>query len=569
MKRLVFLIILFFLLITPVSAAEANNIYGIHLAQPHLDALDESAKLVNSSGGDWGYVTLVIQENDRKFDKWQEIFNRLRKLHLIPIVRLATSPEGEVWRRPKKEEAKDWVDFLDSLNWVIKKRYIVLFNEPNHGSEWGGEIDAKDYAEVAVEFARVFKEKNSDFYLMLAGFDASAPQSPPNFEDEEAFLKKFFSNVTVEQFNNLISGWSSHSYPNPGFSGSPWDSGRGTVKTYEWELNLLESLGVNKNLPVFITETGWIRQVQNSKLKTQNWEEQGVAENYRFAFQEVWKQDSRVMAVTPFVLDYQSPPFLEFSWQKQGVKEFYQQYYAVQSLEKTKGQPEQINKGEIEINLPKNLVAQSSYNLKIKLKNLGQAVWDDLDGYQLKVIGNQFENKYLIEDLKNIMPFEEKEVSFFLKTNHRSGEVSNQFTLEKEGKNILENPVWKFNILPLPSLSFQVNLFPKLNDKGDDFQIQFFDENENLIFQKKQLEAFGAKGTLNDIQNVIVGAKYRVVVLKPYYLPRQNFLVLKKGENQIKFKIMLPFDFDCDGKLSLKDLWTLIKKPNLLQLLLP
>src|SRR4030067_3611659 len=71
-----------------------NNKFGIHLAQPHLDELEKTKELVNSNGGDWGYVTLVIQENDRDKNKWQEVFDRMRQLHLIPIIRLATVPEG-------------------------------------------------------------------------------------------------------------------------------------------------------------------------------------------------------------------------------------------------------------------------------------------------------------------------------------------------------------------------------------------------------------------------------------------------------------------------------------------
>ncbi len=550
----IFLIIIF---TSSVQAADVNNIYGIHLAQPHLDALDESARLVNSTGGDWGYVTLVMQENDRKFDKWQEIFNRLRKLHLIPIIRLATQPEGEVWRRPLASEAKDWVDFLDSLNWVIKKRYVVLFNEPNHGSEWGGEVDAKNYAAVATEFAKVFKNKNPDFYIMLAGFDASAPQSPPNYVDEAIFINTMIG-AEPTLFDN-IDGWSSHSYPNPGFSGNPNDSGRGTVKTYEWELNLLKSLGIGKDLPVFITETGWKRGSEDA-----------VASDFQNVFQTVWSTDNRILAVTPFVLDYQSAPFLEFSWKKQNSSDFYKQYYAVQSLKKIKGQPEQIDKGEIEINLPKKLVAQSNYHLKIKLKNLGQAVWDKDDDYELRITNYEKNNEYfLIADIKNIVPFEEKEIDLFLKTTSTAGKKTVKFALEKTGQKILESRAWQFEVLPLPSLKFNVNLFPKLNDKGGDFEIQFFDEDENLVFKKTQLEVFGGEGTLNDIQNVIVGAKYRVVVLKKYYLPRQNFLVLKKGKNSLKFKIMLPFDFDADGKLSINDFGAIIKNPKLLKLLVP
>ncbi len=137
-----------------------NNKFGIHLAQPHYEEIKQAAALINSNGGDWGYLTLVMQENDRNQQKWQEIFDLLREYHLIPIVRLATQPEGEVWRRPKVEDVKDWVEFLNGLNWVVKNRYIILFNEPNHGQEWGGEVDPTSYAEVAISFAKTLKEKN-------------------------------------------------------------------------------------------------------------------------------------------------------------------------------------------------------------------------------------------------------------------------------------------------------------------------------------------------------------------------------------------------------------------------
>ena len=96
-----FLLTLFVLFFLPLSvfAANTNNKFGISMAQPNSDEFAKVKELVNSNGGDWGYVTLIIQENDRNKDKWQGIFNQLRNLHLIPIVRLATSPVGENWRR--------------------------------------------------------------------------------------------------------------------------------------------------------------------------------------------------------------------------------------------------------------------------------------------------------------------------------------------------------------------------------------------------------------------------------------------------------------------------------------
>src|SRR3989339_1270410 len=88
----------------PLSVS--NNKYGIHIAE--LTDLTDAANLVNSSGGDWGYVTLVIQDGDRNQSKWQELFNEMRRLHLIPILRLATHPEGDSWKIPQKEDAKRW-----------------------------------------------------------------------------------------------------------------------------------------------------------------------------------------------------------------------------------------------------------------------------------------------------------------------------------------------------------------------------------------------------------------------------------------------------------------------------
>ena len=258
-RLILFLTLLFFPL--SILAATPNNKFGIHLAQPNTEEFSKVKELVNSNGGDWGYVTLIIEEKDRNKDKWQGIFDQLRTLHLIPIIRLATSAEGENWRRPEAKDAQGWADFLDSLNWVVKNRYIILFNEPNHGSEWGGEVDEKSYAEISFEFAKKFKEKNPDFFIMLAGFDASAPSWRPGMEDEEVFLRRLSLDKDSLQY---LDGLASHSYPNPGFSGSPYAVGRGTVRTYEWELGLLKELGVTKKLPVFITETGWKRGNENT-----------------------------------------------------------------------------------------------------------------------------------------------------------------------------------------------------------------------------------------------------------------------------------------------------------------
>ncbi|OGK15142.1 hypothetical protein A2774_05650 [Candidatus Roizmanbacteria bacterium RIFCSPHIGHO2_01_FULL_39_12c] len=536
-----------------------NNKFGIHFALPNLDDLTRARDLINSNGGDWGYVTLVIQEDDRDRNKWQEVFDRMREFHLIPIIRLATVPQADQWRRPQPEDADSWVDFLDSLHWVVKDRYIILFNEPNHGAEWGGSVDAGDYAELALTFAQKLKSKSPDFFIMLAGLDASAPSAKPKFEDEDLFLRQIFSSGSMEQWNNLLSGLASHSYPNPDFSGSPLAAGRGSVRTYQWELELLRSLGISKELPVFITETGWKRG-----------DEEVVAENFRAAFENIWLADERVAAVTPFVFDYQGAPFLDFSWKRFQDSGFYPQFYTVQSLTKVKGRPEQIERGEINFDIPHDLVAHSNFRFTLNLKNFGQAVWDKDSGYQLTVVGSgQDHFEYFFSDIKNLKPFEQSEVDFFIKTSGAPGKNQIQIALLKDGEFYITGKAWEYEIFPLPDLRFTVGLLPKLKSRGNDFEIQIFDEQENLVFKKVGIEVEDSKGAVREVQNIILGKKYRVVILKPYYLPRQNYLTFDTGENTLKFEMLLPLDFNKNGRLDIFELLPVFQNPRLINLLFP
>ncbi len=546
------------LLAQTVSAQDRpNNKFGIHLAQPQYEDLRNAGALVNANG-DWGYVTLVIQENDRDTGKWQNIFNEMRQLHLIPIIRIATGADGENWKRPTKDDAAGWVNFLNSLNWIVKKRYIILFNEPNHGSEWGGEADAKDYADTALAFAQALKKTNADYFIMLAGMDASAPQVPPGLVDEQIFLQTVVSEIKPDQFNQFFDGLSSHSYPNPGFVGSPDGYGRGSVRTYDWELSALKSFGI-KDLPVFITETGW----DNDQLTAET-----VGSYLEQAYERVWLPDERVIAVTPFVLNYQGPPFTNFSWQVLGASTFRPQYYQIQSLGKVKGEPAQIDQGQITFRAPSQLTVSSSFNLHLTIKNTGQAIWDKDQGYKFVLKGDNAP-MYFFSDLKDVEPGDEAVVDLSVKTGEITGGFDLKPVLVKGDQPIVVTRDWKLTLIPLPGLTFNVKLFPKLKAQGSDFEVQVFDNKETLLYKKGHLVVKAGQGTAIDIQNIIPGEKYRVVILKPYYLPRQSIVVFKKGVNKVAFKSMFPLDFSRDGKLSVDDLWSLVHNFSLLRLLIP
>ena len=155
------LILSLFSLVFPKAgfANEKVNKFGIHILDP--SDLQKAQELVNSSGGDWGWVTVVIRDDDMNFDKWQAFMNECRERHLVPLVRIATHLEGTNWIKPILEDSQKWAEFLNRLNWPVKDQYVILFNEPNHAKEWGGEVNPKEYARILLDFSSKFKIQNT------------------------------------------------------------------------------------------------------------------------------------------------------------------------------------------------------------------------------------------------------------------------------------------------------------------------------------------------------------------------------------------------------------------------
>ena len=555
--------VVFFLLLCigfstqPILAVEdVNNKFGIHLAQPQDEDIDRATQLVNSAGGNWGYITLVIQEDDRKLDKWQAIFEKLREQNLIPIIRLATTPEGKNWKRPKIKDADQWVDFLNSLHWVVKNRYIILFNEPNHATEWGGKVDSESFAKVNKEFAQKLKAKDEDFFVMMAGMDASAPQSKPAYMDERIFLQEVIDEIGADNFNKFFDGLSSHSYPNPGFSGSPYSSGRGTIRTYDWELSLLSSLGV-KSLPVFITETGWNGDVLSRAQ---------IAEHFRYAYQNVWIPDDRVIAVTPFVLNYQGEPFLKFSWVKEGNEGENPEFETVKAMEKIKGMPEIRQKGIFDLSdLPHDIIEQSTYHFRIQIKNEGQAIWSRENGYDF-MLENIKPSQYLVSSFGQIKPFETKSIDIYFSTLNALGEFDTRLVLYRDEDKVLESNFWNYEVVSLPSLILNISLFPKYTTDDNEFELQMFNKYEELVFRKSGIHVTDGQGSIEKVDNIVLGRQYRVVLIKKHYLPRQTFVAFQKDKNQIAFDPMIPLDFDEDGALGWGDILALFQNLKLMKL---
>ncbi|MDD2823177.1 MAG: hypothetical protein PHQ59_03780 [Candidatus Daviesbacteria bacterium] len=549
-----------------------NNKFGIHMISPIADESSPAATLVNSSGGDWGYVTILIESKDRDTNKWQSFFDDLRRKHLIPIIRLATCPEKDYWLRPYDGEETAWADFLDTLNWPTKNRYIVVYNEPNQGQEWGGNVDPKSYARILDKTITALKNKNPDFFVINAGFDASAPQQTPKYMDEEVFLTQM--EEEVPGILNRLDGWSTHSYPNPGFTASPDSAGRISVRTWIWETLLLQRFGVTKNIPVFITETGW-KHAEGVDYDKSLPSADKVGNYYKTAFENAWNSN-RIVAVSPFLLDYQGTPFDHFSFKRisgdtknlnvlgattdtanKTDLSYYSPYTQLKEMPKTSGKPVQDNRAElVKGEIYTSLISGETYNISLTFKNTGQSIWNDGNEVELKATkgGNelQIESIKLKSDQK-VEPGQTGTFSVKLKTPI-SGTYLIALQLFNNGKEFDQAPfIFSTTIKSPVQLILQTALQWKNDPTGDYILTISSDSVENSSGVK-----INSNGTSSKIpaRYLLPDYTFQFTLNKPFYKPKTVTTKVVPGDNVLNFGTLEPDFFS--ALLTPINLWELL-----------
>ncbi len=317
---------------TVPESAYKNNKFGLYVYAENRKFLNLAADLVNSNGGDWGYVLIPYNVHDTDRHKWGEVFEILREKHLIPVIQLYDLDLDKY-----KSQTKKAARFLNSFLWPIRQHYVSVYNEPNDSRFWYGNADPAQYAEILDYTIDTFKEINSNFFMLNGALNVSAT-SGNGYIDAFVFMRRM--NDAVPGIFNKLDGWASHPYPQPNFSGSPHTKGRYGIRAYIDELQFLHNfLHVEKDLPVFITETGWAHaegDIPNSSYLDAT----AVATNFKIAYTQYWLKDARVQAVMPFTIWYPAP-FDHFSWITENYDP-YLQYDVVKSLPKVAGTPEEL-----------------------------------------------------------------------------------------------------------------------------------------------------------------------------------------------------------------------------------
>lgn len=327
---IVFIFLSFCSSVAPAFAVEnpldkPNNKIGIHIL--FTTEVQDASLLVNTNGGDWGYITIPIQSTDRDLKKWQTFMNACKKSHIIPLVRLATDVNTTTgtWEKPRLTDIIDAATFLNQLDWPTKNRYVIVYNEVNRGDEWGGTVSPSEYASLLSFAVTVFKSKSSDFFIISSGMDNAAPNKGSLYMNEYEYMRQM--NQAIPAIFYQIDGLASHSYPNPGFSQSPNSQNSMGVASFKYERQFVKET-TGKDLPVFITETGWSSNSVDDGQKIHY---------YQDVFATIWN-DPGIVAITPFLLEAQNAAFQQFSFLS-GTHSATKQYTMLRNLPKVKGIP--------------------------------------------------------------------------------------------------------------------------------------------------------------------------------------------------------------------------------------
>lgn len=290
------------------SIAAAASKYGIHILHP--GELSAAKVLLSGQAGyganDWHYVTIPLSLADtEKKDEWQKFFTQAHELKLIPLVRLVSEFDGKNWRIPDRKETVKLIDFVSEFVWPTDDRYIIVFNEVNHAAEWGGQLSPENYIESLAFASQWARTQSPPLKILPAALDLAAPNGS-NTLDAFTFWKAVYA--ADPDFFSYLDGWNSHSYPNPGFISPPTYGGRDGLAGFEQEQAFLRELAgaafSDRNLPIFITETGW-----KSTYST----ERHLPAYYKYAMWHVWSAPE-VTAVTPFLLQGEPGPFAQFGF---------------------------------------------------------------------------------------------------------------------------------------------------------------------------------------------------------------------------------------------------------------
>ena len=235
------------------------------------------------------------------------------------------------------------------------------------------------------------------------------------------------------------------------------------------------------------------------------------------------------------------------------MSEFYPHYTAVQELIKTAGSPKQIQESLLTAStIPKTVIENSDYQFQVTFENTGQSIWDR-DDYELVISGNMTSGSVLVSRVSDTEPFDSATFNISLSTGQANDQIILNLQLKFKDELFGEKIDQTIEVISPPNLIVRARQFLKSTLTGEDYRLVVYDSNNRVVGEYNLILVDGELAPVK-LYGVVPDEVYRLVLLKPYYLPRQTITVLTGKDNLVTFKSLLPFDFNNDGQFTWKDL---------------
>jgi hypothetical protein len=175
-------------------------------------------------------------------------------------------------------------------------------------------------------------------------------------------------------------------------------------------------MGVTKELPVFITETGWRHDGQGDFGKSDA--------NFAYAFEKVWNTEN-IAAVIPFLLSYKAEPFVEYSWLDIDGNPF-SFYDEVKNIQKVDGEPKRVSDSKFLGNFyfPISQANHAAYGV-LFVENTGQTIWE---------VGNYGVTNAELITQAEVEPYNKKLLFYRTQTPDEPGLLNRDLQIVREGE---------------------------------------------------------------------------------------------------------------------------------------
>ena len=296
-----------------VPVGRTGGALGMHtFVQDRWEDTDYQLDRVVDLMGPGAYVKQLLYNiptyTDVLLPKWQHFVNACYDRNLIPVVRLAGEHAGEYWHKPAAVAPGDYSGVASEYARVVaalplregRPLYVEVGNEPNLDIEWGGRVNATEYAHFLVDVAAALRALGDGRIRILnGGLSPTGDVAPLAFIDDFAAVPG-----ALEAFDV----WAAHPYP--GNRPPEMNLHEGTAKTYrhvaiDSYLLELERLALHgrTGLQVLLTETGYALGASDfAFLGHAPIGEANRADYIVRALREYWSDWPEVLGVCPYEL---------------------------------------------------------------------------------------------------------------------------------------------------------------------------------------------------------------------------------------------------------------------------